>query len=109
MYFIFIEKKLHFLNQFCNITGVQRRQAKVKAIDTFNLNKINIKFKCKKHYFNLLLSILIAVRKQYIDQLNTNPRAAISMYDYDISQKCETLLNSEHTFNDLKGSVGKYI
>ncbi|VDI26236.1 Hypothetical predicted protein [Mytilus galloprovincialis] len=46
------------------------------------------------------------VRKQYIDQLNTNPRAAISMYDYDISQKCETLLNSEHTFNDLKGSVG---
>ncbi|XP_052072287.1 uncharacterized protein LOC127710461 isoform X4 [Mytilus californianus] len=46
------------------------------------------------------------VRKHYIDQLNTNPRAAISMYDYDISQKCETLLNSEPTFNDLRGSVG---
>jgi hypothetical protein len=29
------------------------------------------------------------------------------MYDYDISQKCETILNSEPTLSELKGSVGK--
>lgn len=47
------------------------------------------------------------MRKKYIDLLNTNPRAAISQYDYEISQKCDQLLNSEATFADLKGSVGK--
>lgn len=48
------------------------------------------------------------VRKKYIDLLNTNPRAAISQYDYEISQKCDQLLNSEPTFADLKGSVGNF-
>ncbi|XP_078339182.1 uncharacterized protein LOC111132265 isoform X4 [Crassostrea virginica] len=48
------------------------------------------------------------VRKKYIDLLNTNPRAAISPYDYEISQKCDQLLNSEPTLSDLKGSVGNF-
>ncbi|XP_061196252.1 uncharacterized protein LOC133204520 [Saccostrea echinata] len=48
------------------------------------------------------------VRKQYVDLLNTNPRAAISQYDYEISQKCEQLINSEPTFSDLRGSVGNF-
>lgn len=52
-------------------------------------------------------SFFFSVRKKYIDLLNTNPRAAISQYDYEISQKCDQLLNSEPTFADLKGSVGK--
>ena len=54
-------------------------------------------------------SLLFSVRKKYIDLLNTNPRAAISPYDYEISQKCDQLLNSEPTLSDLKGSVGKDI
>ncbi|XP_069136480.1 uncharacterized protein [Argopecten irradians] len=48
------------------------------------------------------------VRKQYVDQLNTNPRAAISPYDLEISQKCEALINTEATFAELKGSVGSF-
>ncbi|XP_060063760.1 uncharacterized protein LOC132544209 [Ylistrum balloti] len=48
------------------------------------------------------------VRKQYVDQLNSNPRAAISPYDLEISQKCEALINTESTFADLKGSVGSF-
>ena len=54
-------------------------------------------------------AFLFSVRKKYIDLLNTNPRAAISPYDYEISQKCDQLLNSEPTLSDLKGSVGKDI
>ncbi|XP_048751885.1 uncharacterized protein LOC125663636 isoform X2 [Ostrea edulis] len=48
------------------------------------------------------------VRKQYVDLLNTNPRAAISQYDYEISQKCEQLIKSETTLSDLRGSVGNF-
>ncbi|KAK3083788.1 hypothetical protein FSP39_003216 [Pinctada imbricata] len=46
------------------------------------------------------------VRKQYIDLLSANPRAAISEYDYEISQRCEQLIKSEPTLADLRGSVG---
>ncbi|XP_052802733.1 uncharacterized protein LOC128232959 isoform X2 [Mya arenaria] len=48
------------------------------------------------------------VRKQYVDLLNADPRKAISMYDYEIDQKCAQLLNSEKTFVDLRGSQGVF-
>ncbi|KAH3885194.1 uncharacterized protein LOC127839191 [Dreissena polymorpha] len=48
------------------------------------------------------------VRKQYIDLLNSDPRKAISQYDYEIDQKCAQLLNSEKTFSDLRGSQGVF-
>ncbi|XP_021371343.1 uncharacterized protein LOC110461920 isoform X2 [Mizuhopecten yessoensis] len=48
------------------------------------------------------------VRKHYVDQLNSNPRAAISPYDLEITQTCEALINTEPTFADLKGSVGSF-
>ena len=53
-----------------------------------------------------MLYVLLSVRKQYIDLLNSNPRLAISEYDYEISQRCEQLIKSEPTFADLRGSVG---
>lgn len=46
------------------------------------------------------------VRKIYLDLLATNPRAAISPIDLEISQKCEYLLKAEPTFEELKGSIG---
>ncbi|XP_067670758.1 uncharacterized protein [Haliotis asinina] len=48
------------------------------------------------------------VRKEYIDILNRDPRAAISPDDLEISQKCEQLLASESTFADIQGSVGAF-
>ncbi|KAL4224027.1 hypothetical protein ACF0H5_017484 [Mactra antiquata] len=48
------------------------------------------------------------VRKQYVDLLNSDPRKAISQYDYEIDQNCQQLLNSEKTFVDLRGSQGVF-
>ncbi|XP_013383272.1 uncharacterized protein LOC106153737 [Lingula anatina] len=47
-------------------------------------------------------------RKEYVDILSTNPRAAMSELDLEISQKCENLLNSETTVEELRGSVGAF-
>ena len=52
--------------------------------------------------------VYVSVRKQYVDLLSSDPRKAISQFDYDIDQKCGHLLNSEKTFSELKGSTGKY-
>ncbi|XP_074640694.1 uncharacterized protein LOC141898601 isoform X2 [Tubulanus polymorphus] len=48
------------------------------------------------------------VRKQYVDLLANNPRAAISRQDFDISQQCEVFLNAEKSFDLIKGSIGAF-
>ena len=48
------------------------------------------------------------VRKVYTDLLTSDPRAAISQLDLQISQKCDYLLKAEATFSEIKGSVGQY-
>ncbi|KAJ8318236.1 LOW QUALITY PROTEIN: hypothetical protein KUTeg_003327 [Tegillarca granosa] len=47
------------------------------------------------------------IRKQYVEQLNANPRGAISMYDFDISQVIENMFNTEETLYELKGHADK--
>ena len=41
-----------------------------------------------------------------MDLLNNDPRSAISSQDLAISQKCEDLIMTEPTFQEIRGSVG---
>ncbi|ESP02547.1 hypothetical protein LOTGIDRAFT_171946 [Lottia gigantea] len=47
-------------------------------------------------------------RKTYLELLKTDRKSCISPHDLDISRKCEQLLLSEPTFDELKGSVGAF-
>ncbi len=61
-------------------------------------------------WISLLLckNVFITVRKHYVDILNSKDvKKAISPQDLDISRKCEQLIMSEPTFDDLNGSIGQ--
>lgn len=77
---------------------------KAQCIVSFVVQYIYIYYKIQSEH-----STSFSVRKQYIDLLNSDPRKAISQYDYEIDQMCGQLLNSEKTFVDLRGSQGTVI
>ncbi|XP_077995375.1 uncharacterized protein LOC144448905 isoform X2 [Glandiceps talaboti] len=45
------------------------------------------------------------LKKQYVEILQSDPKNVMSILDLEIVQKCQQLLENEHTFQELAGSV----